>query len=456
MTRFTRLLFLIVAVAFAIRIGYVAGAKDGPCVVRLPDGATVTVPSECAVGDQLFYNAEANTVAEGRGFTEPYAGLMGMRSGPAADHPPLTVLVLAPVSWLAERPPLQWIAGDPTGSHLREHRFTMAILGTLNVALVGFLGRRVGRRRSDSGAAVGLVAAAIVAVAPFVWVNDGLVMSETVSIMTALAAIRLAFAAHDRRTPLRLAALGAACGLATLARAELVLLFPLLVGPVVWRAPGIRARGTGLLAAAAATVVVLTPWVGFNLVRFDERTFVSTNDGIALLGSYCDAVFSGPAVGLTAIEGPASCLPPFPPGDQSVVAAEFRAQALDYAAANPRRLPAVAAARIGRTWGLFRPGDMISYNTGEGREEWVTRLGYGVYYPTLVAAIAGVAVLVRRRQRFAIAVLLAPVVAATVGAALTYGQTRFRATAEPALAILAAVAIVALVRRFRSTPAPGP
>ena len=98
---------------------------------------------------------------------------------------------------------------------------------------------------------------------------------------------------------------------------------------------------------------------------------------------------------------------------------------------------------------LFRPGDMITYNTGEGRERWVTRLGYAVYFPTLVAAVIGAVLLGRRRQRFALAVLLAPAVAVTVGVAVTYGQTRFRAVAEPSLAILAAVALVALVRGSR-------
>lgn len=451
MSRFGRVLLVIVAVGFGIRVAYVVGAKAGPCVIETPSGETIRVPSECAVGDQLFYNAEADLVARGGGFNEPFAdrGPGSPPAGPAADHPPLTVVVLAPVSWLSERPPLAWFTDDPV-AHLREHRFAMVILGTLNVALVGLLGRRVGRRRADTGDAVGLVAAALVAVAPFVWVNDGLIMSETISILTVLVALRLALAAHDRRSPPRLAALGAACGLAALARAELVLLAPLLIGAVVWSAPDLRRRVTAVAVAVAATVVVLAPWVGFNLARFDERTFVSTNDGIALLGSNCDGVYRGGGIGLTNLQ---RCLPErFPPGDQSVVAAEFRRRALEYMGDNPGRLPAVVAARVGRTWGVFRPAEMVSYNVHEGREEWVTRLGYVVYFPTLVAAVVGVVVLVRRRQRVVLTVLLAPVVAATVGAAVTYGQTRFRAPAEPALAILAAVAIVALTRRVRLRP----
>jgi hypothetical protein len=50
-------------------------------------------------------------------------------------------------------------------------------------------------------------------------------------------------------------------------------------------------------------------------------------------------------------------------------------------------------------------------------------------------------------------------VVVTIGAVVTYGQTRFRAPAEPTLALLAAVGIVAVVehrraRRAVTTPTP--
>ena len=108
-------------------------------------------------------------------------------------------------------------------------------------------------------------------------------------------------------------------------------------------------------------------------------------------------------------------------------------------------------ARIGRTWGVYRVGDMVWFNEGEGRERWVTRLGVIVLYPTLLLAIVGSVVLWRRRQRAALWVLLVPAIVVTIGSALTYGQTRFRAAAEPSLAILAAVAVIASVRMFRAS-----
>ncbi|HVI19195.1 MAG TPA: hypothetical protein VM712_12490, partial [Gaiellales bacterium] len=63
-------------------------------------------------------------------------------------------------------------------------------------------------------------------------------------------------------------------------------------------------------------------------------------------------------------------------------------------------------------------------------------------------AAAGALLLRRRGQPLRI--LLVPVVFVTLVAALTYGSTRFRVAAEPALLVLAAVAAAALWDRFRA------
>lgn len=444
MTTFGRWLLVIVVAAFGIRVAYVAVAKGDTCEIRAGADVIGSHPGECLVGDQLYYNAAANTLAAGDGFVEPLWDVKqpGEDPPPAADHPPLTVLVLAPVSWLAERPPLEWFAGaDDVDAHVREHRYTMVLLGTALVALVGLLGRRA------AGDAVGLVAAGIVAVSPNVWVNDGVIMSETVTNVVVVATLLVALGALERPTPRALAGLGALVGLATLARAELLLLLPLLVLPLAWRG---ERRAARVAAGAGACVLVLAPWVAYNLSRFDEPTFVSTNDGLALAASTCDPVWYGPGTGLTSYEAAAGCVDdPPPPGDQSEVSKVYRQRAVEYVRDHLGRAPAVAAARVGRTWSLYRPLDMIEYNEGEGREQWVTRLGLAVYYPTLVAAVAGGVLLWRRGRRGVLWVLCAPAAVVTVGSALTYGQTRFRAAAEPSLAVLAAVAVVALVAHVR-------
>ncbi len=324
MTRFGRVLLVIVAVAFGIRVAYVAVAKAGPCPVVLADGTKVgSSPSSCLKGDELFYNAEANSVAAGHGFEEPLSAFThpGEKPPPAADHPPLTVFVLTPVSWLAEHAPFDAVIKETLHDHVREHRYTMVLLGTLLVALVGLLGRRIG------GDAVGLVAAAIAAVSPNIWVNDGLVMSETLTALTVVGALLAAVWWRERPGVGRAAVVGAMCGLAILARVEFALLVPLLavVYALTLHQPwSDRWKQAGVTVVVA--LVVIAPWVGFNLARFHDPTFVSTNDGLTLAGANCDAVYHGSSTGFWSL----TCGANPPAGDQSQASSALRRRGIDY------------------------------------------------------------------------------------------------------------------------------
>ncbi|HEV7526503.1 MAG TPA: glycosyltransferase family 39 protein [Acidimicrobiia bacterium] len=448
MSRFGRVLLVIVAVAFGVRVAYVAIAKAGPCEIVVHGKHVGSYPSKCLRGDELFYNSEANYVANGHGFNEPLASFThpGQKPAPAADHPPLTVFVLTPVSWLSDHPPFSWVIKEPIHDHVREQRYMMVLLGTLLVGLVGLLGRRVG------GDAVGLVAASVAALNPNVWVNDGLVMSETLTAITVTLVLLATLWWRARPSYRRAALVGLACGFAVLARVEFVLLVPLLV-VVVALSLSRRwvERWKQALVAVAVTLVVIAPWVGFNLARFDQPTFVSTNDGLTLAGANCDPVYYGESTGFWYL----GCGDDPLPGDQSQVAKTLRSRGLHYAKLHLSRLPVVLLARLGRTWSLYRPFDVVKLNAGEDREEWVSRLGLIAYYPVLLFAIAGAWVLVRRRARAALWVLLVPAIIVTINTVITYGLPRFRAGAEPALAVLAAVGAVALadrVRRRRSDP----
>jgi 4-amino-4-deoxy-L-arabinose transferase-like glycosyltransferase len=412
--RFWRILLFIALAAFALRVAYVAFAKTNQPIH----------------GDQLFYNAEANRLARGDGFLEPFdpqalsRGVIREGKDPAADHPPLTVLVLAPVSFV-------------TSQALIPQRLTMSALGTAAVVVIGLLARRL------AGDRAGWIAAGIAAMYPNLWVNDGLIMSETLAALVVALALLYAYRLIREPNIWNALIVGALCGLGALTRAELVLLVPLLAVPAALVARSVasaqrwKLAGVGVLAAA----VLIAPWVGYNLARFDEPTYLSTNDGIALLGSNCDSVYFGDGIGLTDLK----CLGPNPRGDQSVDSKIYRDRAFDYIRDHKKRAVLVPFARVGRTWSLFRPWDMVSYNKGEGREGWVTTLGLVAYYPLLIAAVAGWVVMRRRRRRSW--PLLVPVLIVTIASAATYGQTRFRVPAEPTLVVLAAVAIAAVAAR---------
>lgn len=425
MSRFGRLLLLIVVGGLAVRVGYVV----------------FVVGDEPLKGDQVYYTAQANRLAQGHGFVEPYGpdlNVLRPGTGPSAEHPPLTSIVLAPVSWVANH--LPWVDVDARRGdiHGPAHRLTLAILGSIGIALIGLVGREV------RGERVGLVAAGIAAVYPNLWVNDGLVMSETLTVVAVAWTLYLAF--RYRRSPTLLTGigLGVACGLAALARAEMILLIPCIALPTVLAGPLAtwRARVPMLLAMLLAATVMVGPWIAFNLTRFEDPTYLSTNDGGTLLGANCEASYYGSATGLWQL----SCLPDIP-GDRSQVSTEYRRRAFDYIGSHWKRAPEVALVRVGRLWNLYRPGDMVWYNDGEGREKWISRLGLWFFYPLAVLAVAGVVVL--RRSWSKLWPLLVVIGIVTFVGAATYGLARLRAPAELSIVVLAAVAIDAGIRALR-------
>ena len=71
-------------------------------------------------------------------------------------------------------------------------------------------------------------------------------------------------------------------------------------------------------------------------------------------------------------------------------------------------------------------------------------LGFAAYWLVSIAAIGGVIVL--RRRDIPVYPLLAPIVTAVIGIALTFGSVRYRAPADVSIVLLAAVAIASVTR----------
>ncbi len=459
---------IVILVAAGVRISYVAIAKRGPCALTAQNGAIVGYyHSQCTgsgqgkANDQVYYNAAANQLASGKGFTDAFH--KGVQT---ADHPPLTVIVLAGVAFAFNHLPLSTLADTShlghkatVRTHVREERYFMALLGTFNVFLLILLARRL------AGNTVAIVAGAIAAIYPYLWVNDGLLFSETIAITCVLATLIATCWCYARPSPWRFAVVGALCALAALARAELLLLAPLLLLALAWwtRSVGMRTALVSLGVGVVGVVVVLAPWFAYNASRFHDRVLISTNDGQALAGANCYPVYHGSQIGLWEI------VPPCAFGDDQIAAfnaAErartghdldqsqlsnlYRHKALTYIRDHLGEQPAVIAARLGRVWSLYRPTDMITYNQGESRERWVTELGLVAYYPLLALAIVGGAMLLRRRERSTFWILIVPAISVTAVAAATYGQTRLLATAEPSLVILAAIGAVWAVGAWRA------
>jgi 4-amino-4-deoxy-L-arabinose transferase-like glycosyltransferase len=385
-------------------------------------------------GDSLFYSLGATLLADGHGFIEPLTALGAGPVEQSASHPPLYLLWLAAVSFV-----------EPGGTSQLVQMLWSCVLGTGTVIVCGLAGREV------VGPRCGIVAAVLAAVYPNVWVHDGMLLSETMSLFTTTMVILLAYRYWSRPSGRRIAWLGLWCGLATLSRPELVLAVPLVLAPLVLRSRGIARprRLRWLMGGGAATVVALSPWVTFNLTRFDERVYLSTNSGSTLAAANCDETYHGAQIGSKNYDCARDVFRSVVRSgmDPSERDEAVRREALRYVRENRSRVPVVIAARWGRITGLFHPRQEIAFDQFfSQRDRWVAESTLYGYY--VVAALAVGGVLVLRRRGVPVLPLVAFPVIVIVSVALTFAQSRYRAPAEAALVILAAVAMDEAVRRL--------
>ena len=232
----------------------------------------------------------------------------------------------------------------------------------------------------------------------------------------------------------------------------MALLFPLLLVPLAFLARSLARRQRFKLAVVGCAVgaALILPWVTFNLVRFDNPVFLSTGIGNTLAAGSCDATYSGKLIGYYYV-----CFTgPYPAGvDESEHDRAPREYALDYIDSHKSRLPVVVAARIGRLWGVFKPGQTTAFDWWiEGRGRVPSWMSLFFYYALIPFAALGLVKMWRRK--ITTLPILAPMAIATFAAATTFGITRYRAPAEVGLVLAAAIGISAACTWLRVRRAP--
>lgn len=390
---FRRLLIVVVALGAAWRYGYLFAAKRNQPLL---------------LNDSLYYSWQGYQIAHGVFFKD----IFGVRE--AAEHGPLTAIVLAPVSW---------------GAHaVFQQRFATATLGVATIAVIGLVGRRLGGER------VGIIAALIAAAYPNLWINDGLVMSESLGALLVALVLLVMLRLLERPSVAQAVLIGALVGLAVLTRSELLIALP-LIGVVAarWIRPR-REMVRVVLAMGLTAAVVIAPWIVYNMSRFDENVFLSTNDGTTLIGANCPETYSASALGgwslycVLDVQGG-------PGVDDSVRSSLQRSTAISYARHHLGRLPLVALARLGRSADLFKIDNLVHQDVGEEKARWASWAGIVSWW--VLAPLAGIGI-VRSRRRDA-TVLLVPVVVVVITSIAFYGAHRLRLPLEPVVVLGAAV-----------------
>ncbi len=462
--RFWYSLGAITAIGWLVRVAYIWHWRREPIAIAM------TFPN-----DSSYYHFASKLLADGEGFLNPFFTAPG-RPYQSADHPPVYQVFLACFSLVGLDSPNQQML------------LTATFLGTPTVWVTGLAGRAI---RGDR---VGLIAAGLVTIAPNVFSWDGMLLSESAAILFVTCTIWAAYWYRGQPSRSRAAVLAGAAALAAMSRAELILLGLLIVLPLLIRTGERERRATiGRVGVGAAVAsIIIGPWVLSNMVRFEDRVYLSVGAEITMASASGDDTYYGEGTGYWSVfaacdvraairtEHPpefiveAGVLRPatredrersfacpsadrleVPVLDQSEEAPYFRRAATTYIRYHLDRLPVVVAARWGRTLYLWNPDHVVRADWGlEGRSRGIAILGWWTFYPLALLALTGAVSL--RRARIPVYPVAAVFLTVAAAVTLAFGTPRYRASAETALCVLAAVGVDAVFTRWRGRSASTP
>jgi hypothetical protein len=379
----------------------------------------VTVGRHLHMGlDSIWYQLMGKQIAGGTGYVDPATLIATGHKVPTANFPPLYPATVALFRGL----------GLTTAA---DQRVGGAILGGVTVALTGLLGHRIGGWR------LGLPGAALVAVWPPLIAGDGSLMSENLAVPAVLAATLATIVAVRNGGLARWALVGVLLGVLCLVRSELPLTAGclLLFGVIFGGAQGAgRQRWAGVALSLLIVLAIVLPWSLSRRSAVGNEAFLPTNGAKTFVGANCQETYGGEQLGGWTYACVAAADRGAQPSTENQRAIVERRTGIRYATGHLNRLPLVLAARELRLAGAWSPGALIAADVQESRDARWDRFDWYCEIIVLPFALIGCVLLARREP-----IVLAPVVALIVAAAVTYGSPRLRLPAEPIL-LLAAVA----------------
>lgn len=337
-------------------------------------------------------------------------------------------------------------AADIDTSAVVAHRLASGLAGAVGVVLLGLVARRL------AGDRAAFIAAGVAAVYPMLWINDAMVLSEALYVPMVALAMLAAYRFWDQPDVAGAVLLGGAIALAGLTRAEALLLGPLVAIPLAWgrrdQLGGLGGVAARVAVAGGACAALVVPWLGHNLARFEEPTFMTAGTGAVLSAGSCDVAYDGDFVGYYG----ANCFQqyvdmgwvewPDATEEESVRDVPSREAAVRYIREHLADWPRVAAFRVGRMWQVYRWDQDIDLDVRvEGRGRGPSTLGFWMYVGLLPLAVAGL--VLTKRDGWPISPLVAPALVVSLTAALSFGVTRYRVPADAALVVAAAVTLEA-------------
>ncbi|MDQ1697303.1 MAG: hypothetical protein QOJ03_2656 [Frankiaceae bacterium] len=374
------------------------------------------------INDSADYVRLGVSLAHGHGFGSTHFAPGG---GPTALRPPLWPMALS-------------TSFRVLGHNLYRARLFEAGLGALLAVLVGILGAQLWGER------VGAVAGMVVALYPPLVLTSVSVMSEALFLPLEIGVVIAALAARRSGRVRWLVVAGVGLGLLALTRPiGIVMLLPAVL---LVRTPDLRRTLRHAAILAGLGVLVVLPWEIRDYHRMHAFVPVTTQVGYLLSGTYN-------ATSAADDDHPAEWRPPFldptlaaetqthPHANELQLGELLRRDAYRYVGDHPGYVAVV----------MFRNGQRLLDLAGLNEERTVVHGEYGLgrtaadwSYATwfVLLALAGVGAFLRRTRAAPAAMWLVPVMlfAATLP---LQSFSRFRAPAEPFLALLAALAVCA-------------
>lgn len=398
---------LAMAIGLAIRAAYVIHTRG-----------------QALAGDQIEYDIEGRLIAAGHWFwsTTPYG-------------------IAHPSMWKAPGYSA-WVGVwyGLIGAHPMRLELVQTLLGPLTILLTWLLGRRL------FGPRVGVVAAAVVAIYPFAWQYETRLYSESLATPLTLGVLLMVLGKPP--TWRRALGAGALMGVSVLVRPTSAFLFAGLA-IAWWLAVGVR-RGTAMVAlSVAVAALVIAPWTYRNYRLSGAFVPVSVQDA-ATYGTFNPQAANDPVhpyAWRPVVPGTVRFFDHRHPLPEAVLRDRLQSYADRYIAAHPASLPqAFFWNGLSRLWDVRRPGQALHEVGFQGRSRTLTIIGLAMYYVLLPLALIGL--WRARRRRGLVLAVLAIALAASVVFTVDSG-TRYRATLEPVIVILAVSAVLPLSRAPR-------
>ncbi len=235
---------------------------------------------------------------------------------------------------------------------------------------------------------------------------------------------------------------GLVFGVATLVKAQTLVIVPVILAIMLWREagairrmPGMVLRGVLVLGAAA---LVIAPWTLRNHRELHAWVAVSTNGGITLLTGNNDSARGG----YTPDDPLVRSIDGMKYSDEVRYDAQARTLAVDWIVSRPLRFVALAPLKVWHLWGPDGEGQW-AYETGSWafraapQAFLIVRAINQVWYWLLLAAFAMAPLRIARRRIDWWLVPYAVALFPTIIAVVFSGQSRFHYPAMPFVCLVA-------------------